>query len=254
MPFTITAASSVQNSIINVVFSEAVLALSELGPTDSLNPSLWTLVDDLGASIQIADIQSNAPGGEGALVGTTQGAQAISITTVGPLSSARTYTLTANAAIQNAPKTLSLSGQLIWTFPGLYAPTALTIEKSQIGVDLLYDIVKADIAADASGDWASQSGPDQVKKKILRRLTTRKGGFYHAPNFGIDLPVKKILTRSRILRAQKDIRREIVKEPGIVNAQATITIDSSGNAFVTVKARTIGDTIVTVGPLGILEA
>lgn len=83
----------------------------------------------------------------------------------------------------------------------------------------------------AEGDYAFDVGNTGRKKRVLRRLITRKGGFAHLPNYGLGIldQVKKLGTLDRIGKLTSDARLQIEREPDISKALVTASQDQKPN-------------------------
>jgi hypothetical protein len=244
--FYIVQASAIQNNIIDVDFNVPPLAINPNNANDALNPANWALSDSRGNKIFIASIsvpifnpalQTNNGISSGSNLTNIKNGLSLFLTTASALSASTTYTLTASSNLQGQNGT-RITGTLVWTFAGLYSTEVVTYITNLIGNDLSYDFINNDITATIDGDWDVMTGIPQIKKKILRRLTTAPGAFFHLPNFGVSIPSKTMLLPSKILKMQKDLRRQIVQEPGVVDANVTITSNSDGNLFVSAVVKT----------------
>jgi hypothetical protein len=244
--FYIVQASAIQNNIIDVDFNVPPLAINPNNANDALNPANWALSDSMGNKIFIASIsvpifnpalQTNNGISSGSNLTNIKNGLSLFLTTASALSASTTYTLTASSNLQDQNGTI-ITGTLVWTFAGLYSTEVVTYITNLIGNDLSYDFINNDITATIDGDWDVMTGIPQIKKKILRRLTTAPGAFFHLPNFGVSIPSKTMLLPSKILKMQKDLRRQIVQEPGVVDANVTITSNSDGNLFVSAVVKT----------------
>jgi hypothetical protein len=82
---------------------------------------------------------------------------------------------------------------------------------------------------DHSGDYATDEGDVNLKKRILRRLMTRKGAFAHLPNYGVGVPdeVKKLGTAATISRLRADAEAQISQEPDVQQVRVVLVIDSA---------------------------
>lgn len=257
--FEIIQASAIQNNIIDVDFNKVPMAINPNGLNDVLNPSNWLLVDANNKKISIASIsvpvfsnliKDNGGIPQGANSTNVKNGLSVFITTAGALLSNMTYTLTAFSNIYSS-LSIPISGTLVWTFYGIYATEAMTFLKNLIGNDLSYDFISNDITATSDGDWDVMTGIPQIKKKILRRLTTPLGGFFHLPNFGVAIPSKTLLTPSKVLKLQKDLQRQILQEIGVTGAAVTVSQNANGilsaNATVQTKTTTFETGVIQLG-------
>lgn len=88
----------------------------------------------------------------------------------------------------------------------------------------------------SGGDYAEVSGDELLKKLILRRLTTRRGAFFHLPDYGASLAVKQVLPGS-LVQIQADVERQVALEPEVKTATAKVSV-SAGVLTVAIRART----------------
>lgn len=92
---------------------------------------------------------------------------------------------------------------------------------------------------DELGDYAKDDGLTSVKKRIIRRLTTRKGAFAHLPNYGVDVPanVKRLALPGLREALAADAEEQVRQEPEVVDAKVGLTVDGEVTWF-RVKAKT----------------
>lgn len=93
------------------------------------------------------------------------------------------------------------------------------------------------------GDYAIDSGDVSYKKRVYRRMSTRKGGFiFLPPDYGVGLPyqVKQLATPSRRQEIAADIEQQIAQEPETVQVKAQLIIPFPGSVVVNLFARTRG--------------
>lgn len=73
------------------------------------------------------------------------------------------------------------------------------------------------------GDIALESRLQGVRKRILRRMTTLRGEFFHLPEYGVGQPIKDML-RPALLRAlEAEIRSQVRREPEVVSANVKLS-------------------------------
>jgi hypothetical protein len=77
---------------------------------------------------------------------------------------------------------------------------------------------------DGTGDIVLDSGVTNIRKRVLRRLLTSPGGFYHLPDYGVGLPgrVKRLMTDVELAALQRDAQRQIAGEPGVEAAEVRV--------------------------------
>lgn len=81
---------------------------------------------------------------------------------------------------------------------------------------------------DDTGDYALDEGVINLKKRILRRLMTRKGAFAHLPNYGVSIPdqVKKLGQAIVISKLKADAEVQIAQEPDVLQVRVAVVINS----------------------------
>ncbi len=64
-----------------------------------------------------------------------------------------------------------------------------------------------------TGDLALDGGLAGYRKRIVRRVESAFGSFFHMPSYGTELEVKSLLTANLALRIQSKISAQVLKEP-----------------------------------------
>jgi len=88
------------------------------------------------------------------------------------------------------------------------------------------------------GDYEEDSGISLIKKLIIRRLLTPKGGFFHLPDYGLGFAVKEPINPTRLVELKTDIERQCKLEPEIGSVSAVISVGSDGVTIVTIAGTT----------------
>lgn len=93
--------------------------------------------------------------------------------------------------------------------------------------------------ADGTGDLAMDVGLTSFKKRVFRRLTTKKGRFGHLPDYGVTLVNSvKMLARPGVTDAlAADAEEQIRMEPETEAVSVRVEVTSSGVAFYRVAVR-----------------
>lgn len=81
---------------------------------------------------------------------------------------------------------------------------------------------------DDTGDYAMDEGITNLKKRIIRRLMTRKGAFAHLPNYGVGVPdaAKKLGKAITISALKTDAEAQIAQEPDVLQTRVSVVINS----------------------------
>jgi hypothetical protein len=87
---------------------------------------------------------------------------------------------------------------------------------------------------DDGGDYAFDEGVQSLKKRVIRRLVTRKGAFAHLPNYGVGIPdeAKRLGIAAVITRLAADAQLQIAKEPDVSQARVTPFVDQNNPGLV----------------------
>ena len=82
---------------------------------------------------------------------------------------------------------------------------------------------------DDSGDYAADEGIANLKKRIVRRLMTKKGAFAHLPNYGVGVPeaAKKLGQAVVISQLKSDAEIQIAQEPDVLQCKVAVVINSA---------------------------
>lgn len=93
---------------------------------------------------------------------------------------------------------------------------------------------------DATGDYATDQGLVSYRKRVMRRLFTRKGRFAHLPRYGVDVPalVKHLARPSDRARFAADAEEQVKQEPETAAAQVRLVQLAAGAWELQVRART----------------
>lgn len=86
------------------------------------------------------------------------------------------------------------------------------------------------------GDWAWEEGAALVRKLVLRRLFTPKGGFFHLPDYGVGLGVKEVVPFGEAEKLRSEIQRQVEREPEVERAQVEVSL-SPARGVLTVGLR-----------------
>jgi hypothetical protein len=91
------------------------------------------------------------------------------------------------------------------------------------------------------GDVALDDRIQGLRKRILRRLSTFRGGFFHLPEYGAARGIKDPFLVGTLTALAAEIRMQVQREPEVLRAQ--VSMEQSPNSpfvlIVTVRARTI---------------
>lgn len=216
-PFGVVGAAQYALNSVDVGFNLEPRAERDGAPGDALTASAYTL---LGAGVQLPRVTWVERVGPGVIRVYTDAAldpeAEYEIEVVGVLS------------LDGYPISVSADSALFPTFrKGLPAPS------QPIGGEVRTDLanlpgqgaLNGALAYDETGDLANESGVAYLRKRILRRLTTARGGFFHLPDYGVGLTaeVKRLVTPDLVRRMRSRIAAQVRAEPGVLEAKVSIT-------------------------------
>lgn len=104
-------------------------------------------------------------------------------------------------------------------------------------LDYFYDTFLGVWILDSAKDYATHSGEAALKKRIIRRVLSTPGGFYHLPTYGAGLQVKKLANATQINSITSRVRSQVLEEEEVRAAQVD-TRFSGGVLYVDIAART----------------
>lgn len=83
-------------------------------------------------------------------------------------------------------------------------------------------------ATDSSGDYATDQEDNSLRKRAIRRLTTRKGAFVHLPGYGVGIPsqAKALGTAALLAGLRSDAEDQLSREPDVAQAKVVIVMSS----------------------------
>lgn len=108
---------------------------------------------------------------------------------------------------------------------------------------------------DDSGDLAIENGVPYLRKRVIRRITTAAGEFFHLPGYGVGVTaaVKTLAKPTQLARIQRAAQVQIMQESDVTAARVTVSSPTPGVYVFAVKIRTVAGliddftTTVTIG-------
>lgn len=73
-----------------------------------------------------------------------------------------------------------------------------------------------------TGDWINDSGRTGLRKRVIRRLTTPEGAFFHIPQYGDAPAIGTLIRDDELRRMQQTAKRGIQSEPDVVSATVEV--------------------------------
>jgi len=238
---SLLSALAIRENVVRLTFSQAVKFSRLLDPGDSSDPELYTVAAVAGTvgmdgepvrEVRTANVERNK-------LDTSQ----IDITTDRPFSAfPALYTVEvgnihAESGGSLDPDTAviefyALARAIIPNRPQFAVPRRDIASPNDLQalLDPLPSLDQAQLgvfAIDSSGDYAADEGVTSYRKRIFRRLFTKKNGFAHLAGYGVGvLEFVKQLGRSKTQQEiAADAEAQIFEEPETVAASVTFVSD-----------------------------
>jgi len=242
--FALVAALAIRENVIRVAFNQRVFLNGLLDSFDASTPNKWSLTPDtstMGSDGQVARL-ATVVRVELSDVDPINVGHYVDLTLDRPLTShPAQYTLDVNA-VYNEDLTEFIPGDTLSipaVFKQIVPPSFDTAKQSRdianpqsLGGTLLsgapgLESLLGTLRTDSTGDYSFDQGSDQMRKRIIRRLITKKNAFAHLPGYGVGIPYlgKQLLVAARLAAVQADAQVQILQEPDVANATVKAIID-----------------------------
>jgi len=215
-------------------------------PGDALNPASWTIVGPV----------RNA---EGVITGTSDrvvasveyvNATTYRLITLFPLGPATDTLTVSTVGLRNPVGAVQPDAAISFDgcaqAPQLVAQPGTTGDLRNIQPQVLDNQVSGTLQVGSDGDYQLGTVEETVRKLIVRRLTIPKGGFTWLPDYGLDLPVKGLISPGQLPVIRDTIKANVLKEPEVVDAGVRVSLQSDGIVLVQIQARLRSGTSVNV--------
>lgn len=87
---------------------------------------------------------------------------------------------------------------------------------------------------DDGGDIARHTGLDNLRKRIIRRVTTPKNAFAHLPGYGTTLVLKQPMSVSQLAPLKQDLIQQVLQEPEVREAEIHLNLQG-GQGILTIR-------------------
>ena len=127
------------------------------------------------------------------------------------------------------------------TLQGLLDPLPNTTDALQLGT----------LPTDETGDLAFDEGLVSYKKRVIRRLTTRKGAYLHMPEYGVTIfqHVKQLARPGLVQQLAGEAEEQIRQEPETQSVSVTI-VSTGPIVYYRIRIRTsAGQTVALNAPV-----
>jgi hypothetical protein len=278
----LTLARQIALNAVEVTFDGAPLARDRGGAFDALNPARWRLEvrDPAGAGVRLAQtvlayddatgelVSPGAGAGAGGageswhfpILGTPAPVDLGGLTGVrfvvifdGPLDAIVVYRIVVEGITDVygiepysafadfvAFKRVRVAPELDLERPALDLANPQT-ERDRAGAPAL-----GSLSVDETGDWANDAGTPSLRKRILRRISSAAGTWFHMPDYGLAQPLKRLVSPGRLLRLQARAQAQILREPDVASARVSVSAVAPGVVRVTVRAKSTAGAVEVV--------
>jgi hypothetical protein len=215
-------------------------------PGDALNPASWTVVGPV----------RNA---EGVITGTSDrvvasveyvNATTYRLITLFPLGPATDTLTVSTVGLRNPVGAVQPDAAISFDgcaqAPQLVAQPGTTGDLRNIQPQVLDNQVSGTLQVGSDGDYQLGTVEETVRKLIIRRLTIPKGGFTWLPDYGLDLPVKGLISPSQLPVIRDTIKNAVLREPEVVDCGVRVSLQGDGIVLVQIQARLRSGTSVNV--------
>lgn len=255
--FNFIDAQALKENIIRVEFSENFYFTGFFDPGDASVDSNWTVtVVDGTSGISGDDAREvnvvfvELSGEDDGVFGADQG-RFLNVVLDRPMTPwPAQYTLTwSNIYSQDLSQTSAGTAQVAATYrqletPQIQVPTPSrdianpqTLLAAQSSIPNPIASALGTFGVDDRGDYALDEGDINLKKRILRRLLTRKNAFAHLPGYGVGVPdrIKQLGTVAALASLRADAEAQIAQEPDVQQVRVLILIPSDAPNLVRLR-------------------
>jgi hypothetical protein len=221
-----SAIASTVRSVV-VTFTDTPLVSSSLGTNDGANSDTWTVVDiDTGVESTIVAISQ-------------LDTYRVQLTVQSPWVANHTYKVTAASIVSTSGDTVASPGYALFDAMASSKPAVRNVKKP------LVDFYNAPtpkspagtLVVGSSGDYRMMSDSDLIRKLILRRISTRRGGFKWLPNYGSGRDAKDLMPTSELVKAKAAYDLQIAQEPEVDVINSKLTLSKDGILVLSVQAK-----------------
>ena len=232
-PSPIVRVVAIAENVVRVYFGAAPYLSGLLDPSDASLPGLWTVAPAVGSP---TGLDGNAPRPVNVLsvaAGTEEAS--IDLTLDRPMTPwPAQYVVSETGLAYGGPPSLlpippasatfpAVFKQLVAPDPDAFVPSRDFANPQSASDQNTSSTLLGTYPVDDTGDYAVDQGLPSYRKRVLRRLITRKNGFAHLPGYGVGIQTygKKLQKASVRAAIAADAEAQIAQEPE--TAQVTVT-------------------------------
>lgn len=257
-PISVVRALAVAGQVVRVVFDDEPLHRSPAGGSDALNPSNYSLTVTGGAAVAPTPVGVDRDPIVGPARGVGNGTAAadergMDVHVDRPLVVGVGYQVFVRNVQSMSGGTLASPYSAIFGGVTRLEETKVPARNQDL-IDLANPAFVGGYVFDDSGDLATDTPEDGLRKRIYRRLTTRRGSFRWMPGYGSTIDLKETGSLAKISAAQADLTAQVKQEPDVAAASVRITVFDNGVTIIRTAAKSRKGAFVDVGarvtPLG----
>lgn len=259
-PFRVVQVVPIDSNTLRIFFSKQPRLVGPLGTDDALNRLNWTLslVIGPGKTPEIEKMENAQPqpdlvgpistGLDGNPInGAIPTAWSIDLRTARRIILETTYLVVASSlmiavdgdAMAAAPNDRGES-------PGIFVLRPRVIQRSSATracVDIFYDFFGDRSAQGAfnlnpRNDLDTHGGISALKKKIIRRIITTPGGFFHLPQYGVGLRNKGPFDPTSLAEIRLKIRDQVIQEREVADVSVAVATFAPGVLIIDLRVKT----------------
>jgi len=215
-------------------------------PGDALNPASWTVIGPVRNAAGVITGTSDRVVASVEYVNATT----YRLITLFPLGPATDTLTVSTVGLRNPAGAVqpdaSISFDGCAQAPQLVAQPGTTGDLRNIQPQVLDNQVSGTLQVGSDGDYQLGTVEETVRKLIIRRLTIPLGGFTWLPDYGLNLPVKGLVSPSQLPVIRDTIKNAVLREPEVVEVGVRVSLQGDGIVMVQVQARLRTGTSVNV--------
>lgn len=248
-PLALDNARAISTKEVEVTLNRAPQAIAPTIPGDALNPATWVMQRlDTGAFFSVIAVRRTT-------------STTLVVTVLQDMGSVRVqHRILTTTLLDENGNPISNPPLNRFDFEGILdveAKDALTrarrrsnairdIANPPVPVSGEISSIGGTFIINSGGDYELETGPSLVRKLIIRRLITPRGGFFHLPDYGLGLGTKELLPTSDLIQLRTEIFNQTLREPEVEDATVRLVLGAQNDLTVRVSARISSGELVDV--------
>lgn len=239
-PLSVVFVTPINSNTLRVFLTREPKHISAMAADDALNRLNWqiSLTSGPGGPPVVEGVEN--PQAQPAVIAGNPDAWSIDLRTDRRVLLASVYLVVASGAIAAADRSVLMSpapddrGSANGDMRARSRPRESSVAVTP-GIDILYETFAGIWGMNSAGDLAIHGALSALKKRIIRRLLSSPGGFYHLPTYGVGLRVKELRRTTNLRDIERNIREQILQESEVRAVQVVVTTPSVGSGVLVVQ-------------------